>query len=179
MHENVSFFFYLVSMNILKTPIVNLSSVQEFCGLSRTVTEDEFNRFIISAQNLELRELLGEEMVDSIVTFSCAMSPPENIPLETLIENYVIPFVSHVSFQKYASQSGMQSLKSGIKRMTGEEVEEMNRNEKSAVQNFHQKESDSYGVRMLAFMESNLIEFPLYESKECEPVSRSIFTSKG
>ena len=160
-------------MTELKTPLVNLLDVQEFCGLSRNITEKEYNRFILTAQNTVLREELGEDLVDALVNLGT------DVNLEMLLDDFVKPFLSHESFVHYSMQSSMKSTKSGIKRMEGENTESGSRGEYSSVSSLHQKNADAYLKRTICFLEDNIDNFPLYTSKKQPVAKRSIFTSKG
>tara|TARA_R110000824_G_scaffold756_5_gene4744 strand:+ start:1490 stop:1984 length:495 start_codon:yes stop_codon:yes gene_type:complete len=164
-------------MNYLTTPLVPLIEVQVHCGLSQNITNKEYDRFILTSQNTMLREQLGEDLVDALIDYVVDM--PVDANLEALLENYVKPLLSHDSFVHYAPQASMKSVKAGVKRMVGESTENGARNEFSNVTSLHQKNSDAYLKRMLAFLELNLEIYPLYASK-CVPIlKRSIFTSKG
>jgi hypothetical protein len=164
-------------MIYLVTPLASLTDIQLHCGLSQNITNKEYDRFILTSQNTMLREDLGEALVDALVDY--VVTPTTDINLENLLETYVKPLLSHDSYVHYSPQSSIKSVKSGMKRMSGEETETGSRNEYSHVTSLHQRNSDAYSKRMLAFLELNLDLYPLYTTK-CVPVlKRSIFTVKG
>lgn len=165
-------------MNSFKIPLVNLESVQEYCGLSRNVTEKEYNRFILTSQNTRLRELIGEDMVEDLITYK-EIGGEGDEDFSLLQSNYVEPFLCFDSFTQYSPQSSIKSTKSGVKRMKGENTENSSKDELSQVSSINQKNADNFAKRMICFLEENFEKFPSYKVKEEPVLRRSIFTIKG
>tara|TARA_R110002012_G_scaffold289291_1_gene482305 strand:+ start:2634 stop:3131 length:498 start_codon:yes stop_codon:yes gene_type:complete len=165
-------------MNTFKTPLIELETVQEYCGLSRNVTEKEYNRFILTSQNTRLRNLIGEEMVDDLVTYK-DLGGEGDEDFSLLQSNYIEPFLSHDSFVQYSPQSSIKSTKSGVKKMKGENTENSSKDDLSHVSSINQKNADNFAKRMICFLEENAEKYPSYTKKEEPVLRRSIFTIKG
>lgn len=178
------FFRYILTMatNIKKTPFINLVDVQEYCGLSRNITEKEYNKFIISVQNLNLRKILGKDLLNLIGTEVCSGNPSEST--EDIMEDFLIGYICFMSFSHYAGVSTNKNTKQGIVKITGDNSESLNRNETNKEVSFNQKQADFYAELLEEMLEEDYLLdevdriYPLYESKiGCSPLENATIFS--
>ena len=157
-----------------KTTIIHLGPVVEYTGLSKNITTQEYNRFILSVQNLQLKNELGKELVEELVSQVCENTVTESNELLIL---EIEPFLSFSSYAKYCGSSEIKPTRSGNKKTTGDNTTSPNKQDIGKLVDFNQREADQYLCQLIEFMEDNLNTYPLYVSRQKETSERrTIFT---
>ena len=56
----------------MDTLLINIADVRKFTGLSKNVASSKYKQFIISAQNIQLKEIIGKECLEQLKDAKCA-----------------------------------------------------------------------------------------------------------
>ena len=117
-------------------PLINIQDVRDLLDLSDNITEKKYNQHIISAQNWQLRELIGDSCVDGLEDRKCSNSFTD---ADTSLMKLVKPYLVYYSYAKYVSNSMLHSSQDGIVKYYGDNLLQITETEKKYAGNCAEK----------------------------------------
>ena len=148
----------------MDTPLINIQDVRDLLDLSDNVTEKKYNSNIISAQNWQLRELIGSDCVDGLQDRKCSNSfTSADISLMEL----VTPYLVYYSYSKYVSNSMIQSTQEGTVKFSGDQIVHISETEKKYHKQYNENNAEAYSKRILKLITDNPDDYPCYECDSC------------
>ena len=90
----------------MQTPLINIKDLQKLVGLSVNVPEDKINPHILSAQNWQLKDIMGKDCMDALMDRYASNTLTEE---DDGLMVYVKPFLVYHTYSKYIRASTMLS----------------------------------------------------------------------
>ncbi len=162
----------------MQTPLINIQDVRDFTGLSERVEETKYNQFIISAQSIQLKEIIGKECLEDLENAYCNNNMDQ---YQTELYSIVKPYLVNYSYSKYVYSSPLTSTEEGIVKFTGDNILHLTETEKKRERQFYANNAESYKDQMIELLESDIDNYACFHnSGKCsccgkEDLGRSIF----
>lgn len=163
----------------MQTPLINIQDVRDFTGLSERVEEIKYNQFIISAQSIQLKEILGPECLKELEEAYCSNNLDQ---YQEALYDIVKPYLVNYSYSKYVYSSPLTSTEEGIVKFSGDNIIHLTETEKKRERQFYANNAESYKKQIIELLESDKENYSCYHSNghcECcedkESLGRSIF----
>tara|TARA_R110002012_G_scaffold316642_2_gene531834 strand:+ start:2196 stop:2681 length:486 start_codon:yes stop_codon:yes gene_type:complete len=145
-------------------PLINIQDVRDLLDLSDNITEQKYNQHIISAQNWQLRELIGDICVDGLEDRKCSNSfTDEDLALMKLVKPYLV----YYSYSKYVSNSMLHSSQDGIVKYSGDNLLQITETEKKYAKQYNEQNAEAYAKRILTLLKDNATDYPCYDCGDC------------
>lgn len=161
----------------MDTPLINIQDVIDLIDLSVNVTTKKYNQHIVSAQNWQLRDLIGDDCVEGLQDRKCSNSfTSADITLMELVKPYLV----HYSYAKYVKNSMIQSSNDGLTKFSGDNILHLTETEKKQEAQYNESNAEAYAKRIIKLLKDNPTDYPCYECDDCcnsELKGKSIFDS--
>ncbi len=157
-------------------PLINIQDVRDLLDLSDNVTEQKYNQHILSAQNWQLKELIGSTCLQELEDRKCSNTLTD---ADKQLLTYVKPYLIYYSYSKYVYNSMMQDTNNGIVKFSGDNIIQLSETEKKHIKQYNESNAEAYKKDIIKVLEDNPDEYPCYECDDCckkEIKGRSIFT---
>ena len=82
----------------MDTLLINIADVRNLTNMSDNVTIDKYKQYIISAQNIQLREIIGKDCLKELEDAKCSNTLDQ---YQTELLDIVKPFLVNYSYAKY------------------------------------------------------------------------------
>ena len=145
-------------------PLINIQDVRDLLDLSDNITEQKYNQHIISAQNWQLRELIGDSCVDGLEDRKCSNTLTDaDIALMKLVKPYLV----YYSYSKYVSNSMLHSSQDGIVKYSGDNLLQITETEKKYAKQYNEQNAEAYAKRILTLLKDNPTDYTCYDCDDC------------
>ena len=132
--------------------LINIADVRKLTNLSKNVTSQRFKQFIISAQNIQLKEIIGTTCLDDLLNAKCSGTLDQ---YQTALLDVVKPFLINASYSKYVFSSPLISTGEGIVKFSGDETIQLTDIEKKRESQFYESNAESYKKQIIELLESD------------------------
>ena len=156
----------------MQTPLINIMDLQKLVGLSVNVPEDKINPHILSAQNWQLKDIMGKD---------CMVALQDRYASNTLSTEdegllvYVTPFLVYHAYSKYIRASTMISTGSGIIQMTGDNMGQATSGEKNLMAQEYENNAEAYTGYIADYLEENKAYYTCYDEDESRQNAATYF----
>ncbi len=160
------------------TLLINIADVRELTDLSVNVKYTKYKQYIISAQNIQLKEIIGADCLKELEEAKCAGTLDQ---YQTALLEVVKPFLINYSYAKYVFSSVLTSTAQGIIKMSGDQIIHLTETEKKREMQFYESNAEGYRKQIVELLESDPENYSCYhESGKCscchkETHGKSIF----
>jgi len=149
----------------MATLLINIADVRRLTNLAKAVTSQKYNQYIISAQNIQLKEIIGSTCLDELLESKCSGALDQ---YQIALLEIVKPFLINYSYAKYVFSSPLVSTEEGIVKMVGDEILHLTDTEKKREMQFYESNAESYRKQIIDLLESDKENYPCYhESGAC------------
>ena len=119
----------------MATLLINIADVRRLTNLAKAVTSQKYNQYIISAQNIQLKEIIGSTCLDELLESKCSGALDQ---YQIALLEIVKPFLINYSYAKYVFSSPLVSTEEGIVKMVGDEILHLTDTEKKREMQFYE-----------------------------------------
>ena len=103
----------------METLLINIQDVRKLTNLSKNVTTQKYKQYIVSAQNIQLRDIIGVDCLNELQTAKCSNTLDQ---YQTALIDIIKPYLINYSYAKYVYSSPLISTEEGIVKMTGDNI---------------------------------------------------------
>ena len=139
--------------------LINIADVRKLTDLSKNVTSSKFKQYIISAQNIQLKEVIGKDCLEELKNAKCEKT---TTPLQDELLELIYPYLINYSYAKYVYSSPLTSTEEGIVKFSGDNIIHLTDQEKKREQHFYTSNAEGYRDQILELLDSNVEGFPCY-----------------
>ena len=145
----------------MDTLLINIADVRKFTGLSKNVASSKYKQFIISAQNIQLKEIIGKECLEQLKDAKCAGTLDQyQIDLLEVVKPYLVNY----SYSKYVFSSPLTSTEEGIVKFSGDKIIHLTETEKKREMQFYELNAEGYKKQIIELLESDKENYSCYHS---------------
>ena len=148
----------------MDTLLINIADVRNLTNMSDNVTIDKYKQYIISAQNIQLREIIGKDCLKELEDAKCANTLDD---YQTELLDIVKPFLVNYSYAKYVFSSPLTSTEEGIVKLSGDNIIHLTESEKKREMQFYESNADSYKAQIIELLESDKDNYTCYHDDNC------------
>jgi len=141
--------------------LINIADVRKLTDLSKNVLSSKYKQYIISAQNIQLKEIIGKDCLNELLTAKCAKT---TTPLQDELLDLVKPFLINYSYAKYVYSSPLTSTEEGIVKLSGDNIIHLTDQEKKREQQFYISNAEGYKDQIIELLKDNKEGFPCYHT---------------
>jgi hypothetical protein len=146
--------------------LINKDDFINWTELSPNINKDKLNPLIIDAQIRLVAPAICDSVYQEILSeFDSDTLTPDN---ETLLEDYIKPFLVMASYVNYLVTAGKYSTKTGMVKIVGDGKEQITREELKDIIKDYKSKRDFYKNRVINFLECNTDVYPLFKNC-CHP----------
>lgn len=146
------------------TPLINIQDVRDLLDLSNNVTEQKYNQHIISAQNWQLKDLIGSTCLQGLEDRKCSNTLTD---ADKALLVYVKPYLIYYSYSKYVSNSMMQDTNDGIVKFSGDNIIQLTETEKKYIKQYNEQNAEAYRKDILTLLKDNPDDYPCFDCGDC------------
>jgi len=143
----------------MDTLLINIAEVRKLTNLAKSVTSQRYKQFIISAQNIQLKEIIGGNCLDELLTAKCSGTLDQ---YQTALLDIVKPFLINASFAKYVFSSPLISTEEGLVKLTGDNILHLTDTEKKREMQYYESNAESYKKQIIQLLESDKENYSCY-----------------
>ena len=141
--------------------LINIADVRKLTNLSKNVSNARYKQYIISALNIQLKDIIGKECLDELVAAKCSQT---TTPIQDDLLELVNPFLINYSYAKYVYSSPLTSTEEGIVKFSGDNIIHLTEQEKKREQQFYTSNAEAYRDQILELLNDNVDSFPCYHT---------------
>ena len=145
----------------METLLINIQDVRKLTNLSKNVTTQKYKQYIVSAQNIQLRDIIGVDCLNELQAAKCSNTLDQ---YQTALIDIIKPYLINYSYAKYVYSSPLISTEEGIVKMTGDNILHLTDQEKKREQHFYESNAESYHKQIVELLESDVTNYPCYHS---------------
>lgn len=146
-----------------QTALINILDLQTLVGLSINVKEQVINPHIISAQNWQLKDLLGRETLKQLEGRKCTN---ELTDTDKELLEFITPFLSYHAYSKYIRASTMLSTATGVVSITGDNAFQPGRESRLLMAIEYENNAEAYVEDIVEVLTDNPEEYPDYVTED-------------
>jgi len=140
--------------------LLNKDDFIYWVDLSPNIKEEQLNPSILDAQVRLLKGTMCASLYNEV--YSQFLSDTLTAENQTLLDEYVKPFLIFASYVNYLTTAGKRSTVSGIVKLVGDNLEQVTRDELKDIISENKYKSDSYQNSLTDFLENNKDIYPLF-----------------
>ena len=145
----------------MDTLLINIADVRKLTDLSKNVQSSKYKQYIISAQNIQLKEIIGAECLEDLKTAKCSGTLDQ---YQQALLDIVKPFLINYSYSKYVFSSPLTSTEEGIVKFSGDNIIHLTETEKKREMQFYESNAESYKKQIVELLESDPTNYPCYHN---------------
>ena len=145
----------------MDTLLINIQDVRDLTNLSKNVTNEKYKQYIISAQNIQLKEIIGAQCLADLENAKCSNTLDQ---YQSALLDIIKPFLINYSYAKYVFSSPLVSTEEGIIKMTGDNILHLTETEKKREMQFYESNADAYRKQIIDLLESDKVNYSCYHS---------------
>ena len=162
-----------------KNQLITKNELIKICALSENADDSRVNVSIQQAQNA-LRALLCKDFFNELIAeFNAETYTGLN---ETLVENYIRPFLSWLAYEKYCLIGSQSNTKAGFREHLDDDSQPVTDNRLKSIMKNAYEQSEFFKADLLDYMYENENSFPTWKSSGCyciTPTSTFKITGAG
>jgi len=138
----------------------------EYIKSHSALNDNTYDKMIVPAleraQDIELCEVLGECLVESLQTMVSGetIDDSENAMYKTLLDDYIQPFLTYTVISNITLELGQVMGNGGIDTITDEHRQSLTMEERGQLKDYWKHAADSYRKKMQTFLKNNYSSFP-------------------
>ena len=136
----------------MDTLLINIQDVRNLTNLSKNVTSQKYKQYIISAQNIQLKEIIGGQCLEDLKNAKCSNTLDQ---YQTALLNIIKPFLINYSYSKYVFSSPLTSTEEGIVKFSGDNIIHLTDAEKKREMQFYESNAEAYRKQIIELLESD------------------------
>ena len=144
--------------------LINIADVRKLTNLTKNVDSARYKQYIISAQNIQLKNIIGSECLTDLLNAKCSGTLDQ---YQTALLDLVKPFLINSSFSKYVYSSPVLSTAEGLVKMEGDNITHLTNQEKKQEFSFYDGNANAYQEQIIELLESDKENYPCYHSNGC------------
>ena len=145
----------------MDTLLINIQEVRELTNLSKNVEYDKYKQYIISAQNIQLKEIIGNDCLKDLEDAKCSNTLDQ---YQTSLLEIVKPYLINYSYAKYVFSSPLVSTEEGIVKLSGDNIIHLTDAEKKREMQFYESNAEAYRKQIIDLLESDKVNYSCYHS---------------
>tara|TARA_R110002050_G_C8832999_1_gene505380 strand:- start:390 stop:881 length:492 start_codon:yes stop_codon:yes gene_type:complete len=145
----------------METLLINIQDVRKLTNLSKNVTTQKYKQYIISAQNIQLRDILGVDCLSDLQAAKCSNTLDQ---YQAALLDIIKPYLINYSYAKYVYSSPLVSTEEGIVKLSGDNILHLTDQEKKREQYFYESNAESYHKQIIELLESDPVNYPCYHN---------------
>ena len=147
----------------MKPTLTKQSDFEYQVGLSQQVPWKKLNGTIWKVEILTLAHVICKPLYDELISQSEGDSlTAEN---QTLVTDYIVPYVVEASYADYLKGANSHSTISGMRFIQGDNTGDTDNKKVSDLIKVHEYNAEGFKGMLVAFLDANSDTYPLY--KEC------------
>ncbi len=137
------------------------------------LNDNTFDKMIVPAleraQDIELTEVLGECLVESLKAKvnDGSITEPENVSYKALLDKYIQPFLTYTTLANVTLELGQVMGNGGMDTITDEHRQSLTFDERGQIKDYWTHHADAYRLKMQVFLKENYSVFPELAGCSC------------
>lgn len=146
--------------------LINKDDFINWTELSPNINKDKLNPHILDAQI----RLVSPSVCDALYQEILTQFDNDSLTVlnETLLEDYIKPFLVMASYVNYLTTAGKVSTPTGMVKVIGDSTDQITRDELKDILKDYKAKRDFYQNRVINFLECNTTDYPLFNNC-CKP----------
>lgn len=141
--------------------LINIADVRKFTNLTKNVDSARYKQYIISAQNIQLKNIIGSECLEDLLNAKCSNTLDQ---YQTALLELVKPYLINSSYAKYVFSSPITSTAEGLVKLEGDNITHLTNQEKKQEFSFYDGNANEYEKQIIELLESDKDNYPCYHT---------------
>ena len=154
--------------------LITPEDIKDFTIMSGNLDEDKFVYCIKQAQDLDLQDKLGSNLLEKIEADILAGSLAD--PYLALVKTFVKPCLIHFAMARFLPYAPYTVANKGVFKHSSENSEGVGVREIKELIEHEQNLAEHYTSRMVAYICANASDFPEYNTNTSEDMTPSVDT---
>ena len=158
--------------------LISETFVKEVCSISENVAGQYIRPSIREAQNIELRNIIGDLLLDKLKTLIAAgeINSEVNIWYKALADRER-DFLANAACVGIAQRVAFKIANAGVVKTPDEKVDNAEQPDMAKVQFFYQSKADSCAYDLERWLLENRTHFPELQECQCRKIHSHLYTA--
>jgi hypothetical protein len=153
-------------MSLPNHKLIEFSDIQSYRAISQNVTQNRIDPYIIEAQDLDFRGLVGKDFYNVLFEQVLPATLPPTYKYADLKPQYAA-FIAYHAYARFLTQNQITSTDHSIVRKTNDWSEPVSDANMTKAINAARASAVEYGNRFIDYMNDNVSSYPEWENSPC------------